>query len=662
MDDLGRLVTRAQAGDTDSYGELVRRFQDMAYGYAYAIVGDLALAEDAAQEAFIEAYRCLPSLREPFAFPGWLKRIVFKHCDRLTRGRRLAMVSLDAARDLPAPLPGLADQVEARETQDAVLRAISELPARQREVTALYYIDGYSQNEIAAFLEVPTSTVKSRLYASRMRLKERILEMVRDTLQSNALPENFAEETLAQAVARAAELNKERQFDEAESLLRDVLGKAPDHPAALQELNRALMWGSVYGKARWDRLPELVEHGRAILASGSDDEYVYRQIAETLLAIPAMYEAITFITEWIADKGANLERLSMLAWAKGCVAEYEEAERLWQQQLQAAQSAAPDQVLDWVPFACKTLVDCFASAGEIDRAQRVARAGWEACYKVGEIATGDAGKGIRGDFEWLEMFYQAGLPLDEVSQALLARLQPRQDLEAQGTALVIRAWTDDAQAVTKDWLDWAQACVDAQEWKKLRHFTLAVAFRRSGQNDALIAWGEAAWEWLKGLPSDQAKAQRDWIALSRFHYWGYIEAGDLESAERLARRGIEHVGYEPYGAALVDIAALRDEPTPPDVVQVVEERGIQALDDYGMTGWYMVAREAAAAGDEQKAFEALERALSFWSNPPLHFANLWENDAYWGKLREHPEYKRIYREKRRRIGPIYGQLHYFPGW
>jgi hypothetical protein len=53
---------------------------------------------------------------------------------------------------------------------------------------------------------------------------------------------------------------------------------------------------------------------------------------------------------------------------------------------------------------------------------------------------------------------------------------------------------------------------------------------------------------------------------------------------------------------------------------------------------------------------------SFWSNPPLHFANLWENDAYWGELREHPEYKRIYREKRQRIGPIYGQLHYFPGW
>jgi RNA polymerase sigma factor (sigma-70 family) len=662
MDDLGRLVTRAQAGDTDAYGEMVRRFQDMAYGYAYALVGDLELAQDAAQEAFIEAYRCLPSLRVPAAFPGWFKRIVFKHCDRLTRGKRLTTTSLNAARELPARTLGPADRVEIREIQDTVLRAIGDLPAPQREVTALYYIDGYSQNEIAAFLEVPTSTVKSRLYASRKQLKERILDMVRDALQSNALPESFAEETLARAVARAAELNIERQFDEAESLLRDVLGKAPDHPAALKELNRTLMWGWVYGKARWDRLPELAEHGRAILASGSDDEYVHRQIAETLLAVPAMQEAIEFIEKWIAEKGTNLERLGMLAWARGCLAEYEEAEQLWQQQLLAAQGAASDRVLDWVPYTCKTLVDCFASAGELDRAQRIVRAGWSACYALGEIATRAAGKGIRGDFEWLEMFYQAGLPLQEVSQALLDRLRPRNDLDGRGTALVIRAWVDDAQVVIQDWLEWAQACAKAREWPKLHYFALVEAFRRSAQNDALITWGKAAWKWARSLSQDEAKAQLEWIAWSRFHYWGYIDTGDLETAERLARQGIEQGGYEPYGAALVDIAALRGEPTPRDVVRVVEEQGLKALDDYGMTGWYVVAREAAASGDEQKAFEALERALSYWSNPPLHFANRWEKDAYWGGLREHPEYKRVYREKRKRIGPIYGQLHYFPGW
>jgi len=205
MDEIEQLVTRAQAGDTDAYGDLVQRFQDMAYGYAFSVVGEWKLAEDAAQEAFVEAYRCMPTLREPRAFPGWFKRIVFKHCDRLTRGKQLTTTPLDDTQELPARTPDPADQAERQELRDSVLRAIRCLPAHQREVTTLYYINGYSQNEIAAFLEVPVSTVKSRLHTSRRQLKERMLDMVRDTLQSSALPESFTEETLARAVARAAE-------------------------------------------------------------------------------------------------------------------------------------------------------------------------------------------------------------------------------------------------------------------------------------------------------------------------------------------------------------------------------------------------------------------------------------------------------------------------
>jgi RNA polymerase sigma factor (sigma-70 family) len=663
MDDFRRLVTRAQAGNTDAYGELVRRFQDMAYGYAYTIVGDWELAEDAAQEAFTEAYRCLPNLREPLAFPGWLKRIVFKHCDRLTRGPHARkLCALEDAVNLTACEPGPVETIESQQRKDAVLAAIRGLPDREREVTMLYYINGYSQAEIAAFLEVPPTTVKSRLHTSRRRIKERMIDMIRETLESNALPESFTEETLARAVASAAELNRKRQFDEAESLLRDVLGKVPDHPAALRELNRTLMWGWVYEKARWDRLPELVEHGRAILASGSNDEYVYRQIAETLLAIPAMHEAIAFTVKWIADKGANLERLGKLAWARGCVAEYDEAERLWQQLLKVAQSSDTDEVLDWVTYVCKTLVDCFASAGEVERAQRVVRAAWEVCYPLGEIATERTGRGVRGDFEWLEMFHQAGLPLTEISHALLSRLSTRQDLRARGTALVIRAWTDDEQSVIQDWMKWAQACADAEQWQTISYFALTLTFRRSGRNDALVAWGQAVWEWLQTLSQNEAQAHCGWLAAGRFYYWGYLERGQLDSAERLARQGIEQEGYSPYGAGLVDIAALRGQPTPPDVIQVVQERGVEVIDDYGMTGWYLIAREAAAAGDEQKAFEALERAVSYWSNSPYFFTDRWEKDAYWGNLRDHPEYKRIYREKRQRIGPVYGLLHYFPGW
>jgi len=185
-DDLRALVTQAQAGDLDAFGEIVRRFQDMAYGYAYSLLGDFHLAEDAAQEAFIEAYRCLPKLREPAAFPGWFRRIVFKRCDRLTRRKRVSTAPLGSVGSVASESPGPPEKAERREMRDKVLDAIGSLPDEERAVTTLYYIDGYSQKDVAEFLEVPVTTVNNRLHASRQRLKERMIAMVADTLRSNA--------------------------------------------------------------------------------------------------------------------------------------------------------------------------------------------------------------------------------------------------------------------------------------------------------------------------------------------------------------------------------------------------------------------------------------------------------------------------------------------
>src|ERR1044071_8638549 len=99
------FVRAAQAGDDLAFAELVRAYQDIAVAYASALLGDYHLAEDAAQEAFVEAYRALPALREPLAFPAWFRRIVFKHCDRLTRRRQPTVTTLDAAVQVPTPGP-----------------------------------------------------------------------------------------------------------------------------------------------------------------------------------------------------------------------------------------------------------------------------------------------------------------------------------------------------------------------------------------------------------------------------------------------------------------------------------------------------------------------------------------------------------------------------
>ena len=74
----------------EAFAEIVARFQDIAYGCAYAVLSDSYLAEDAAQEAFITAWQKLPQLREPVAFPGWLRRLVLTQCNRLTRVKTFA--------------------------------------------------------------------------------------------------------------------------------------------------------------------------------------------------------------------------------------------------------------------------------------------------------------------------------------------------------------------------------------------------------------------------------------------------------------------------------------------------------------------------------------------------------------------------------------------
>jgi RNA polymerase sigma factor (sigma-70 family) len=181
VDDLVQLIARVKQGQIDVYEAIVRRFQDMAVGYGYALLGDFQLAEDAAQEAFIAAYFELPSLREPQAFPGWFRRIVLKQIDRIRRKRR-GGVSLDTVSNIVGAQPDLADMVVQQEVSDALLRAIEELPAVQREVVALFYVGAYTQNDISAFLGVPCSTVKMRLYHARKRLHSQLAALIEEQL------------------------------------------------------------------------------------------------------------------------------------------------------------------------------------------------------------------------------------------------------------------------------------------------------------------------------------------------------------------------------------------------------------------------------------------------------------------------------------------------
>jgi len=189
------LVTDGNAAPAvrhEAFGELVVRFQDLAWGCAWAVLRDYALAEEAAQEAFITAWRRLDQLREPEAFPGWLRRLVLSACNRMTRGKRLTFAPLEAGNDLPATDDDPHVRAERREVAERVHAAIRALPEHERLVTTLFYLNEYSQAEISAFIEVPVTTVVKRLHSARRRMKEMMIEMFSDDLKRRRPSRNEA--------------------------------------------------------------------------------------------------------------------------------------------------------------------------------------------------------------------------------------------------------------------------------------------------------------------------------------------------------------------------------------------------------------------------------------------------------------------------------------
>jgi RNA polymerase sigma factor (sigma-70 family) len=142
----------AQGGDREAFGRIVMRFQDMAYAVAYAVVVDSALAQDAAQKAFIDAYLSLPSLHEPAAFPGWFRRFLIKHGDRQIRRKRPPTAPIEAAGGVAATTIEPAMAIADLQIKRAVHDAIATLPETQRLVTTLFHVEGHSLQEIAEFI------------------------------------------------------------------------------------------------------------------------------------------------------------------------------------------------------------------------------------------------------------------------------------------------------------------------------------------------------------------------------------------------------------------------------------------------------------------------------------------------------------------------------
>jgi RNA polymerase sigma-70 factor (ECF subfamily) len=173
------LVARAKKGDAAAYEELVRAHQAIAFRTAYLLAGDETDAQEAAQDAFVKAYRALGRFRSGAPFRPWLLSIVANEARnrRRSAGRRQALAlraAADAAPGDAAPSPEAA--VVSAERRQELLAALGRLGDDHRHVLACRYLLELSEDETAAALGIRRGTVKSRLARALERLRAELGE------------------------------------------------------------------------------------------------------------------------------------------------------------------------------------------------------------------------------------------------------------------------------------------------------------------------------------------------------------------------------------------------------------------------------------------------------------------------------------------------------
>jgi len=162
------LVERAKRGDHDAFATLAGATIARLDAVARLILRDPEQAKDAVQDAFVRAWRDLPTLRDPDRFDAWLRRLVVRSCLNEARRshRRPHEVEL-----LPIDHPTMVDSSHLLADRDQIERGFRRLEPEQRAVIVLHYYLGYPLPEAAEFLGVPVGTVKSRLHRAIQALR-----------------------------------------------------------------------------------------------------------------------------------------------------------------------------------------------------------------------------------------------------------------------------------------------------------------------------------------------------------------------------------------------------------------------------------------------------------------------------------------------------------
>jgi RNA polymerase sigma-70 factor (ECF subfamily) len=184
---MPQLLRRSLAGDEAAFRSLVQAHQGEVFRLALSILGDPAEAEEAAQDAFLTAYRALDDFRGEAAFKTWLFSITLNLCRRRLRKRRVRELLGRAMQDLlrmNTP-PAHPEEVFVQgETKGRLWQAVEALGEKHRLPVLLHYEHDLPAAEIARVLGLPLGTVLSRLHTARERLRERLSQEIAADLEA----------------------------------------------------------------------------------------------------------------------------------------------------------------------------------------------------------------------------------------------------------------------------------------------------------------------------------------------------------------------------------------------------------------------------------------------------------------------------------------------
>ncbi|HEU4413438.1 MAG TPA: RNA polymerase sigma factor [Candidatus Angelobacter sp.] len=175
-DGMALALGRSVQGDSHAFAQLVRQHQGMVFSIAYHFLQDRSLAEDLAQEVFLELYQNLGAIQSPAHLTYWLRRVTSNRC--IDHGRRKLRRRELAMEDAPEP-------VASGATSDPLLlerlqQSLAGLPEKQRMVVILRYQEGLGPAEIAEVMEMPLNTVKSTLHRSLADLRKTLTRRIRE--------------------------------------------------------------------------------------------------------------------------------------------------------------------------------------------------------------------------------------------------------------------------------------------------------------------------------------------------------------------------------------------------------------------------------------------------------------------------------------------------